>query len=123
MLVDFVKALSNSLRQYDIIARWGGEEFLALLIDSDLSTAEIVARRMLANIRNIRVSVDDMELKLTASLGLTEHKSDENYDATLRRADKALLMAKNGGRDRLVVIDPSDPLNPQEISTLLSESG
>jgi PleD family two-component response regulator len=64
-----------------------------------------------------------MELKLTASLGLTEHKSDENYDATLRRADKSLLMAKNGGRDRLVVIDPSDTLNPQEISTLLSESG
>ena len=122
MLVDFVKALSNSLRHYDIIARWGGEEFLALLIDSYLSTAEMVAKRMLANIRDMRVSVDDMELKLTASLGLTEHKSDENYDATFRRADKALLMAKNGGRDRLVVIDPGDPLNPREISTLLSET-
>jgi len=55
MLVDFVKALSNSLRHYDIIARWGGEEFMALLIDSDLSDAEIVARRMLTNIRNMRV--------------------------------------------------------------------
>ncbi|WP_254963031.1 MULTISPECIES: biofilm regulation diguanylate cyclase SiaD [unclassified Cyanobium] len=118
MLVDFVKALSSSLRHYDIIARWGGEEFMALLIDADLSTAEIVAKRMLSNIRNMRVSIDDMELNLTASLGLTEHKSDENYDATFRRADKALLMAKNDGRDRLVVIDPADPLSHRVISAL-----
>ncbi|WP_254952255.1 MULTISPECIES: biofilm regulation diguanylate cyclase SiaD [unclassified Cyanobium] len=118
MLVDLVKALSSSLRHYDIIARWGGEEFMALLIDADLSTAEIVAKRMLSNIRDMRVSIDDMELNLTASLGLTEHKSDENYDTTFRRADKALLMAKNGGRDRLVVIDPADPLSHREISAL-----
>jgi diguanylate cyclase (GGDEF)-like protein len=121
MLVDFVKALSGSLRHYDIIARWGGEEFLALLIDADLATAEGVAKRMLANIRSMRVSIDDMELKLTASMGLTEHKPDENYDATFRRADKALLMAKNSGRDRLVVIDPGDPLSHREISTLAAE--
>ncbi len=119
MLVDFVKALSNSLRHYDIIARWGGEEFMALLIDADLSTAELVAKRMLANIREMRVSIDDMELNITASLGLTEHKPDENYDATFRRADKALLMAKNSGRDRLVVIDPNYPLSHREISTLV----
>ena len=118
MLVDFVKALSGSLRHYDIIARLGGEEFLALLIDADLATAEGVAKRMLANIRSMRVSIDDMELKLTASMGLTEHKAEENYDATFRRADKALLMAKNCGRDRLVVIDPGDPLSHREISTL-----
>ncbi|WP_255451604.1 biofilm regulation diguanylate cyclase SiaD [Cyanobium sp. Copco_Reservoir_LC18] len=122
MLVDFVKALSSSLRHYDIIARWGGEEFLALLIDADLSTAEGVAKRMLANIRNMRVSIDDMELQLTASMGLTEHKVDENYDATFRRADKALLMAKNGGRDRLVVIDPVDPLSHREICSLAASA-
>ncbi|PSB38814.1 GGDEF domain-containing protein [Aphanothece cf. minutissima CCALA 015] len=122
MLVDFVKALSSSLRHYDIIARWGGEEFLALLIDADLSTAEGVAKRMLANIRNMRVSIDDMELQLTASMGLTEHKADENYDATFRRADKALLMAKNGGRDRLVVIDPVDPLSHREICSLAASA-
>lgn len=118
MLVDFVKALSTSLRPYDILVRYGGEEFLALLIDADLATAQGVARCMLANIRNMRVSNDDMELKLTASMGVTGHKVDENYDASFRRADKALQMATNGGRDRLVVIDPSDPLSHREISTL-----
>ncbi|WP_254217043.1 biofilm regulation diguanylate cyclase SiaD [Synechococcus sp. CCY 9618] len=120
MLIDFVKALTKSLRHYDICARWGGEEFLALLIDSDLSTAEIVAKRMLTNIRSMRVSIDDIELGLTASIGLTQHKSDENYDATFRRADKALLTAKNSGRDRLVVIDPSDPMGHREIQDLVS---
>ncbi|MEA5416584.1 biofilm regulation diguanylate cyclase SiaD [Synechococcus sp. BA-132 BA5] len=120
MLVDFVKALSRSVRHYDIIARWGGEEFMALLIDADLLTAEIIAKRMLANIRSMRVSIDDMDLNLTASMGLTEHQPDENYDATFRRADKALLLAKNGGRDRLVVIDPTDHLSHREISTLVS---
>ena len=113
MLVDFVKALTSSLRHYDICARWGGEEFLALLIDADISTAEIVAQRMLANIRNLRVSVDDMELSLTASIGLTEHRAEESYDITFRRADQALMTAKSAGRDRMVVIDPAtDPAEP-----------
>jgi diguanylate cyclase (GGDEF)-like protein len=115
MLVDFVKALTRSLRHYDVCARWGGEEFLALLIDADLSTAEMVAKRMLSNIRSMRVSVDDLELSLTASIGLTQHRLDENYDATFRRADKALLMAKSAGRDRLVVIDPAEPDAHREI--------
>jgi diguanylate cyclase (GGDEF)-like protein len=117
MLVDFVKALTSSLRHYDVCARWGGEEFLALLIDADLATAEIVARRMLANIRDLRVPVDDLELSLTASIGLTQHKGDESYDATFRRADKALLLAKTAGRDRLVVIDPAEPVTHRVIDS------
>ena len=112
MLVDFVKALSTSLRHDDIIARWGGKEFLTLLIDADLATAERVAKCMLANIRNMRVSNDDMELKLTASMGVTEHKVDENDDATFRRADRALLMATNGGRDRLCGDQSQRPTQP-----------
>jgi diguanylate cyclase (GGDEF)-like protein len=117
MLVDFVKALTSSLRHYDICARWGGEEFLALLIDADIATAEAVAQRMLSNIRNLRVPVDDMELSLTASIGLTQHKSDETYDATFRRADKALMTAKGSGRNRMVVIDPAEPVIHREITT------
>jgi diguanylate cyclase (GGDEF)-like protein len=123
MLVDFVKALTRSLRHYDVCARWGGEEFLALLIDADLSTAENVAKRMMQNIRSMRVSVDDLELSLTASIGLTQHRADESYDATFKRADKALMMAKNSGRDRLVVIDPSDPECHRGIDTLELPSG
>jgi diguanylate cyclase (GGDEF)-like protein len=115
MLVDFVKALTKSLRHYDVCARWGGEEFLALLIDADLKTAEIVAKRMLANIRSMRVFIDDSQLSLTASLGLTQHKADEDYDGTFRRADKALLMAKSNGRDRLVIIDPADPVEHRQV--------
>ncbi|KEF42742.1 MAG: diguanylate cyclase [Cyanobium sp. CACIAM 14] len=118
MLVDFAKVLNHSLRHYDICARWGGEEFLALLIDADLSTAEIVARRMLANIRTMRVPINGMELGLTASIGLTQHMTNETYDATFRRADKALLIAKSNGRDRLVLIDPDNPAGHREVIDL-----
>lgn len=117
MLVELVRSLTSSLRHYDILARWGGEEFVALLIDADLSTAQIVAARMLDNVRQMRVALDEQELALTASLGLTEHRHGETYDVTLRRADKALLLAKNAGRDRLVVIDPADNQIPREIRT------
>ncbi len=120
MLVDFVKALTKSLRHYDVCGRWGGEEFLALLIDADLKTAEIVANRMLANIRSMRVSVDDMQLCLTASLGLTQHKVGENYDGTFRRADKALLMAKSSGRDRVVIIDPDETFENGELEGVVA---
>jgi diguanylate cyclase (GGDEF)-like protein len=94
------ETLRFSLRQGDLCARWGGEEFLALLPDTTLSEAEQVVNRLVGKIRRQRIELADQELAVTASIGLAEHLPGETYEQTFRRADQALLEAKQQGRDR-----------------------
>ncbi|MCP9791451.1 biofilm regulation diguanylate cyclase SiaD [Vulcanococcus limneticus Candia 3F8] len=92
--------LKASLRQGDLCARWGGEEFLALLPDTSLSEAEHVVNRLLGKVRRQRIEHGNKELSVTASVGVAEHLPGETYEETFRRADQALLEAKKQGRDR-----------------------
>ena len=94
------ETLRFSLRQGDLCARWGGEEFLALMPDTTLSEAEHVVHRLVGKIRRQRIELADEELAVTASIGVAEHLPGETYEQTFRRADQALLEAKQQGRDR-----------------------
>lgn len=94
------ETLRLSLRQGDLCARWGGEEFVALLPDTALHEAERVVNRLLARIRGQRMAHGEQELAITASVGVAEHRFGESYEQTFRRADQALLEAKQQGRNR-----------------------
>ncbi|KAF0814091.1 Response regulator PleD [Andreprevotia sp. IGB-42] len=97
-----------TLRDIDIFARFGGEEFVALLPDTDESGAALVAERLRAAIANIVIKRPDHLLQLTASFGVARLGSTEKLEALLTRADKALYEAKHTGRNR-VVIAPALP--------------
>lgn len=89
------------LRDYDVFARWGGEEFLIALPESDLDSATLVCERVRAAISALRVSQGDSEIAVTVSMGLTEYRVGEMTAETIGRADVALRRAKAMGRDRL----------------------
>lgn len=94
--------IRGCLRTYDILGRYGGEEFVALLPDTDFETSRIVAERIWGTIRNDALPVNDDELRLTVSIGIANyHDSDVELDDILKRADDALYKAKHGGRDRI----------------------
>ena len=76
-----------------VLARWGGEEFAVLLVDSD-------AGRAIATLERLRAEVPDGQ---TCSVGVAVWDGQEAPEATLRRADQALYAAKAAGRDRLVL--------------------
>ena len=99
-LVALASAFRASVREGDLCARWGGEEFLALLVGADLEAAGAVAERTLQASRSLRLRVCDAEVKLTVSIGVAEHQPRETYADTFRRADEALYEAKRLGRDR-----------------------
>lgn len=101
VLVQLAQAFRAALRQEDLCSRWGGEEFLALLVQASHEDAVIVAERTLASIRAVRLPVAGGEIQITASIGIAEHQAGETYADTLRRADAALLKAKRNGRNRL----------------------
>lgn len=101
VLGDIARTLQASLRQGDICGRWGGEEFLVILPDTALEAAHAVARRICDGIRAIRTS--GVTLPVTASMGLAASQPGEALAGLVKRADDALLAAKNTGRDRIVL--------------------
>ncbi len=89
-------------RNTDVIARYGGDEFIALLPGTDLSGAEQVAERLVKNIREIEIFYDHEAVSLTCSIGISCAVPDYNDDMDLliRIADQALYAAKTNGRNQ-----------------------
>ena len=111
VLVVLAQALQQGLRDYDCCARWGGEEFLALLAGADLATAQLVAQRMLDTVRGLTVDLPAGAVQPRVSIGVAEHLAGEDYTEVYRRADHALLAAKAAGRDRFTVADAPPALS------------
>ena len=100
-LISFAGVLSAHSRDEDVVARYGGEEFLLLAPNCDNGTA---ARRAEA----IRVALENASLPslggecVTASFGVTEFQAGDSAETVLARADRALLKAKDNGRNRVI---------------------
>jgi len=102
VLRNFAQAGSAALRKTDVLARWGGEEFLLLLTDETLETAEAALGRIVDKMHARLAHSDIRALRLTFSGGLTDHPPGEALNETLDRADRALYAAKAQGRNRIV---------------------
>ena len=92
------RALELTLREYDLCARWGGEEFLLLFPDCGRENAPVVAERLRRSVHEAP-SIGDGIPAPTISIGHTMHRPGESIDATLVRADEALYKAKAAGRN------------------------
>jgi diguanylate cyclase (GGDEF)-like protein len=90
-------------RRSDFIARYGGDEFVAILPQTRVSQSERLAARFLDGIRRLTITRDGQTFSVTASVGLAELQRGEDADSWLERADRALYQAKSNGRDQLVV--------------------
>jgi diguanylate cyclase (GGDEF)-like protein len=96
--------LRAGVREYDLAARWGGEEFCLIFPDTDLERGRAALLRILERIRFNRIALPTGALVVTVSAGLTAlEPSDSGLDDLLRRADRALYASKRSGRDRLTV--------------------
>lgn len=91
------------LREIDVLGRIGGEEFSIILPETEMAGALIVAERFRQTISDLKVHVDDQVVHFTVSIGITILRQDDTgIEAVLRRADEALYLAKNGGRNKVV---------------------
>jgi len=94
-------ALHDRMRGEDYLGRLGGEEFLALLPDTDEDAAASIAERLRATVDAVRVPTSSGMLSVTVSLGWATWEADEDVDSLVNRADEALYAAKAAGRDRV----------------------
>ena len=101
VLIASAKAIETTLRDYDTLVRWGGEEFLIVCPDTDVAQASAVARRVLALIPAACEEWVGAEWNQTVSIGIAIFPSSgSNPTELVRAADTALYCAKNNGRNQ-----------------------
>lgn len=105
VLVATAKAVRRALREGDVLVRYGGEEFLILLLGGSLEDGAVVGERIRRAIGETVVQDGDQAIRVTASLGIasTTHAEATAEEDLVRLADAALYEAKAAGRDRIVV--------------------
>jgi diguanylate cyclase (GGDEF)-like protein len=105
VLQSVAKLAKQELRGHDVLARFGGEEFIALLPSLTQDDAYLVAERLRACLAQCRIAVDDStEISITISVGLSRHTlGPGDLGVMIKAADKALYQAKKQGRNRVCV--------------------
>jgi diguanylate cyclase (GGDEF)-like protein len=110
------ECLTDALRGYDAVGRFGGEEFIALLADADQTVSQLVADRLCARIRKLELSHGN---GVTASIGVgVGIAGTHDLDDLIGVADKALYVAKGSGRDQVYTICAAQPVAPQAMQVV-----
>ena len=95
-LIQVSHAILRTLRNIDIVCRWGGEEFIILLPTANLSNATTLAEKL-----RVQIEKNDIDIvgNITASFGVAQVKEGDDMESVIDRADKALYLAKHSGRN------------------------
>lgn len=105
ILIDFAKIISKSIRKdIDWVGRYGGEEFLIVLKDTDSENAYIVAEKIRTLIDETTFSYDNLNIHITSSFGVHGYKNEKlNLEELISQVDKKLYVAKSSGRNKTIV--------------------
>jgi two-component system cell cycle response regulator len=106
VLIETANRLQNHVRAGDIVCRWGGEELLVVLPDTELDSALAVAEKLRCAVGETPMAAGGQSIKQTISFGVTGYHNGEHIDTTIMRADSALYLAKEGGRNRAASVEP-----------------
>jgi diguanylate cyclase (GGDEF)-like protein len=94
--------IQKALRQTDLLGRFGGEEFIAVLPDTTLDLAVVVAERVRSRVECHQVFIDGFQISITVSVGVSHmQKAIGSLDALLTQADQAMYAAKRAGRNQI----------------------
>lgn len=105
VLQEVAAILKKELPVTNKVARWGGEEFIILLSETSVSTAVAIAEKLRKVIEGTFIEIGDSKKNVTVSLGVTSLNFKEGFSKSYTRADEALYLAKQRGRNRVECID------------------
>jgi diguanylate cyclase (GGDEF)-like protein/PAS domain S-box-containing protein len=101
LLIAIANTLKVSVRPFDLVGRWGGDEFLCIVRNADETSLKAVADRLLVMINASSVSFDGNRIRVTASLGATLARDGDTGDAIIHRADALMYASKQKGCSRV----------------------
>lgn len=115
VLVEFAATLKDNIRNFDLGVRFGGEEFLIVMPETDLASAAAVCERMRVSIQEKCFFINsEKSLNITCSIGVASLMSNEIEQDLIKRADAALYRGKHTGRNRVVIHKGSTKNKPQQ---------
>ncbi len=104
VLKRIAQLFTNSLREYDSIGRYGGEEFLFCMPDTSIKHAAFIMERLRKAIQALSITINDIvTLNITCSIGLSEWDPKLSLLGVISQADSALYSAKNSGRNKVEI--------------------
>jgi diguanylate cyclase (GGDEF)-like protein/PAS domain S-box-containing protein len=101
VLSEFSGVCLNELREADIMGRVGGEEFAAVIVESDIKKAMIVAERIRKAVSSFSVIIDREKIRFTVSIGVTDLHPNDDLNSIFERVDRAMYQAKEKGRNQV----------------------
>jgi diguanylate cyclase (GGDEF)-like protein len=119
VIVAVGEVLRANVRQHDLAARWGGEEFLVLMPGASADAARETGERVRRAVANYVVRDDSDPLPVTITVGVSAWQDSERLEDTIYRADESLYVGKQAGRNRVVVSGLDDPRGPGESAAAL----
>ena len=102
VLISLSQMLRDSLRKHDLVARWGGEEFILLLADTSIDVAIIILNRIRNDISQHEFIFKDTKIKVTFSCGVQVIEKGKVLDEVINQADANLYQAKQTGRNKVI---------------------
>ena len=105
VLVQVSQRLKNELRATDLVARWGGEEFLVMLPETGSEQGLRVAETLRQSIATSAIAFEGIDHPISITLGVATYSNDGTFEQTLQRADAALYKGKQQGRNRVVAVE------------------
>jgi len=101
VLKQISQKIREGVRSIDTCGRWGGEEFLLILPETELDGALQVGENIRAAVQNLNLVIDQSTIHITLSAGVSEYCSGQSADDCIKQADAALYDAKVKGRNRI----------------------
>ncbi len=102
VLVEIANVMHKELRQHDIRARWGGEEFLFLLPDTTIANGILTLNKVRKKIPDITIFSGQKQLNVTMTFGIASSKSSNDPETIIKLADKALYEGKKNDKNQVV---------------------
>jgi diguanylate cyclase (GGDEF)-like protein len=103
VLVEISRVLRGCVRNEDVCARWGGEEFLLLLPETSAESSLSVANKVLESVSMTEFKANKPGIRITVSIGICEHGPSHSAQESISKANQALILAKQGGRNRYII--------------------
>ncbi|MFH1719125.1 MAG: sensor domain-containing diguanylate cyclase [Planctomycetota bacterium] len=107
VLRDISRVIKECIRQIDTAARYGGDEFAVILLNTSLSDATVVAQRMVDAVANSPTTWSREQIPLSISVGLGQYDPDTTPEDITSRSDHALYMAKQAGKNTVRIFEPA----------------
>lgn len=103
VLVETSKLMQSVIRQQDLLARWGGEEFILLIVETDIDNGFQIAEKLRQTISKHTIEYEGTEINVSVTIGVSQIGIDDSLDECINRADENLYKGKKNGRNKVVL--------------------